>query len=105
MQKMAWDDELAKIATKWAQQCRSGHDTGVARTAISLPNIYNGQNMAAGMSTFVGAVTAWHDEVVDYQYGVVQHKSARVGCGQADCDGTQYYICNYAIGLPVWVNI
>ncbi|KAK6171095.1 hypothetical protein SNE40_019354 [Patella caerulea] len=112
MQKMAWDDELATIATKWAQQCRSGHDKGVARTAISLPNIYNGQNMAAGFDTFVDAVTAWHAEVVDYQYGqgsingkavghytqVVHHQSARVGCGQANCDGKQYYICNYAIG-------
>ncbi|ESO95480.1 hypothetical protein LOTGIDRAFT_116834 [Lottia gigantea] len=112
MQKMVWDDELATIATKWAQQCRSGHDAGKSRKTIYT---YVGQNMAAGYSDLNAAIKGWHDEVVDYQFGVgsingkavghytqvVQHMSSRVGCGKANCPNTPYgtyYICNYATG-------
>ncbi|KAK7483744.1 hypothetical protein BaRGS_00024960 [Batillaria attramentaria] len=115
MQKMVWDDSLAKIAAKWARQCRRGHDKGDSRRSPDLPGVYVGQNAAYGYRNWQTAIEAWHDEVSDFQYGkgaindsvvghytqIVAWRSARVGCGQADCPKSEYkrhYVCNYAVG-------
>ncbi|XP_050398410.2 cysteine-rich venom protein Mr30 [Patella vulgata] len=121
MQKMVWDDEMAKIAAKWALQCPGGHDAYLARTAVSLQNISIGQNMGGGYDSFATCMNGWHKEVADYKFGtgsingkavghytqIVHHKSARIGCGQADCTGKpypKYYVCNYARGQDTYSN-
>ncbi|XP_076462294.1 uncharacterized protein LOC143294728 [Babylonia areolata] len=115
MQVMVWDDSLAEIAAKWGRQCRRGHDKKEDRVSPDLPGVYIGQNAAYGYRNWQTAIEAWHDEVSDFKFGqgsltgeVVGHytqlvawRSARVGCGQADCPSSPYrrhFVCNYAQG-------
>lgn len=127
MRKMVWDDEVAKIAQRWADQCHFGHD----RERNLCDGTYAGQNAYissssaelspySAVSDCENAVTAWYNEVkkpgfnhghispfrFDHGTGhytqVVWSESDRVGCG------LRYYkeggwfqtliICNYAVG-------
>ncbi|KAK7106483.1 cysteine-rich venom protein Mr30-like [Littorina saxatilis] len=106
MQKMVWDDRLAKVATKWAMQCLEKHDKN--RTEPELPG-FVGQNAAYGHKSFDHAVQAWYSEIKDWTFGEwtyvtghyiqeIFHSASRVGCGQAQCPSRPIYICNYFSG-------
>ncbi|XP_043247864.1 venom allergen 3-like isoform X2 [Colletes gigas] len=64
MQNVSWDDELAEIAQRWANQCEFGHDTcrDVARFSV-------GQNVGITMTTGTQTtkpsdiVVSWYNEV------------------------------------------
>ncbi|XP_064594674.1 venom allergen 5-like [Liolophura sinensis] len=70
MMKMYWDDELAKIAEKWAKQCVVGHESSLEMSRyIPAYGMYPGQNGAFGYASWDGAVEGWYQEVNKYRYG------------------------------------
>ena len=62
--QMEWDDELAVIAQRWADQCQFGHDSNRDTSRFQV-----GQNAFLSFGTneapvdWVKAITAWYDEV------------------------------------------
>ena len=60
-----WDDEIAKIAQRWTDNCDFAHD------AVRLiPGRFSvGQNLAAGYGTWEAAIQGWYDEIDDFTYG------------------------------------
>jgi len=127
MREMVWNDELAAIAQRWADQCTFGHD----KDRKKLDGTYVGQNayMSSSsresdldtiMAKMDKATLAWYNEVSEhkfdpadikpfkfgYQTGhytqVVWAESEELGCGQVMFkDGTWYkniVVCNYAKG-------
>ncbi|ESO95277.1 hypothetical protein LOTGIDRAFT_160396 [Lottia gigantea] len=108
MLKMKWNNEIAKVAQKWAENCDFVHDSGSAR---AIPARYGvGQNLAWGSRSFEAAINLWQDEKEDFTYGADGNDfkktghytqinwamSNLVGCGYAKCGTTNYYVCNYA---------
>ncbi|KAK7491458.1 hypothetical protein BaRGS_00017287 [Batillaria attramentaria] len=109
MLKMEWDDEIAMIAQKWADNCDLNHDQN-----RWVPGRFGvGQNLAMGASDWTGAITMWHNEVTEFTYGDsaavannwqdIAHYTAMmwattnlVGCGYRLCSNTQFHVCNYA---------
>eukprot|EP00105_Crassostrea_gigas_P028320 XP_011449940.1 PREDICTED: uncharacterized protein LOC105344061 isoform X1 [Crassostrea gigas] len=116
--KLKWDERLAAVAQKWANQCEAGHDKerNVPSIGMSI-----GQNVAGGYRSWEQAVQMWWDEIDMWTYGVdpdsylgpggwkkighftqmAQNGTYLVGCGYAVCDGSQftrYYVCDYAAG-------
>ncbi|XP_072024310.1 peptidase inhibitor 15-like isoform X2 [Amphiura filiformis] len=105
MEYMTWDEDLATMAVEYSEKCIWGHGT--------VPNIspYSsiGQNLwiRGGTTQQPGpgpGVTAWHNEVDDYNYDsnscktgkqcghytqIVWASSRAVGCGLAYCADTE----------------
>merc|ERR1712112_678019 len=127
MREMVWNDELAAVAQRWADQCTFGHD----KDRNKLDGTYVGQNAymssssrESDLDTIMGkmdkAATAWYSEVSEYKFDpadikpfkfgyqtghytqVVWAESAELGCGQVMFkDGSWYknlVVCNYAKG-------
>jgi len=127
MLKMHWNDELAAVAQRWADQCTFGHDddrnkcdgTYVGQNAYSA---WNSQESTWDelMENMGNSVQAWYDEVASpgfpntdinpfvFSYGaghytqVVWAESAEVGCGMTYYDDDGWWatliVCNYAVG-------
>ncbi|KAK3087233.1 hypothetical protein FSP39_003405, partial [Pinctada imbricata] len=116
--KLKWDDRLAAVAQKWANQCQAGHDKVRDIPSIGMSI---GQNVAGGYRSWHKAVQMWYDEISMWRYGpepdsylgaggwrkighftqMVQNGTYLVGCGYAECRGsmyTRYYVCDYAAG-------
>ncbi|GAB1598144.1 uncharacterized protein LOC115217615 [Argonauta hians] len=107
MFKMYWDNELAYIAQKWADNCDPRHDDNSNR---NIPLKYAvGQNIAAGYNTWENVIYAWHSEVKYYKYGdslskatghytqIVWATSILIGCALSRCsDIDTFHVCNYA---------
>jgi len=74
MMELEWDDELAKIAQRWANQCTWGHDKCRVTSDGCYSKLGVGQNMAASGSTAISgaspnweaSIQSWYDEVKDY---------------------------------------
>ena len=78
MNDLTWDDDLALVAQRWADQCShpevTPHD--ILRNSSGFP--YVGQNRADSWSNvyarerdYRGMVQSWYDEVKDFpSYGV-----------------------------------
>jgi len=127
MRKMVWNDELAAIGQRWADQCNFSHD----KNRRKLDRTYVGQNAYLGMSSQKDNLTtimnkmdvpvqAWYDEVVTFAFdpldvnpfkfnydaghytAVVWAKSEELGCGQVVYKEGDWYknivVCNYARG-------
>jgi len=127
MRKLIWNDELAAIAQRWADQCDFNHD----KNRKTLDRTYVGQNAYLGtssqgddlesiMNKMDVPVQAWYDEVVNYEFdpadinpfkfdynaghytAVVWAKTEEVGCGQVVYKEGAWYknivVCNYARG-------
>ncbi|XP_033753635.1 venom allergen 5.02-like [Pecten maximus] len=110
MHKVTWDDEVAMVARKWAENCRMEHDLGSARY---IPGRFSvGQNIATGSANskrnWTSTVELWNKEESSFTYqgsnqlGQVGHYTQLVwadtylvGCGFAMCDTTPFYVCNY----------
>ncbi|KAI9560006.1 hypothetical protein GHT06_014016 [Daphnia sinensis] len=130
MQMMTWDDELATVAQRLAEQCLFEHDCNECRKVARFPV---GQNLAVEWTNgpplptnWKKQVTRWYEEVVEFpntsarkfEFSVVTgHYSQiiwadtnRVGCGFTSFRDngtfeTNLYVCNYGpagnfIGLP-----
>ncbi|KAL5020640.1 hypothetical protein ScPMuIL_002275 [Solemya velum] len=107
MMVMKWDDEVALIAQKWAENCKITHDGSLQRMVLGRFSV--GQNIAWGPAslTWKQVVAVWYKEIEDFHYNisaknaghytqVVWAKSAVLGCGYALCGKTHFYVCNYA---------
>jgi len=119
MRKMEWDEELAKVAQRHADQCRFAHDCSDCRRVDRFgvgQNLYiYKQSLRLPKTNWDKAVTDWYDEVVDFSNKWVEpfqfrsetgHYSQnvwadtnKVGCGATSYkDGkwfTTLYTCNY----------
>ena len=128
MMELIWDDELAAVAQRWAEQCNFGHDENrdVARFKVGQ-NVYEtsrsrDQNLDI---TIREGIMGWYDEVKDFdQRGVdtyvfssgvghytqmVWSQTTRVGCGHVSYPSGPWIkkliVCNYGqtgnfIGSP-----
>ncbi|XP_070178132.1 cysteine-rich venom protein Mr30-like isoform X3 [Littorina saxatilis] len=113
MQKMVWDDDLAKVAAKWAMQCVVDHDKNRSVPELKAYGSWVGQNAGGGYRSVVHAINGWFSEVKDWIFGTwtkstghyiqdIWHSSSRVGCGVARCDNSKYrtyLMCNYFPGV------
>ncbi|XP_036363357.1 uncharacterized protein LOC115217114 isoform X1 [Octopus sinensis] len=108
MIKLYWDNDLAYVAQKWADNCEFDHDKGNKRRVPGKFSV--GQNLAQGHTDWEAAIKGWYSEVKDFQYGVntqntvavghytqiVWASSTRIGCGYAKCSNIRtFYVCNY----------
>ncbi|KAL4225338.1 Cysteine-rich secretory protein 2 [Mactra antiquata] len=110
MLKMSWDDEIAKIAQRWAENCEWNHDNRYRRYDFGRYSL--GQNLAyhTGSSDWETGMQGWIGEKSDYDYqingsptnAVVGHytqmvwaTSHKIGCGYAQCNFGHYFVCNY----------
>merc|ERR1712215_527157 len=126
MRKLDWSEELARVAQRWADQCKGGHDT--ARDMCDGTMV--GQNVAAfwnsvedSVDTVLGTMDTttkyWYDEVTNpgfdsaninpfvFDYGsghytqVVWADTTMVGCGLTYYLEAGWYttlvVCNYAV--------
>lgn len=109
MRLMVWDDEIARIAQKWADGCKYSHD----KVRLIPGQFWLGQNLAYGYQDWSATIGAWYGEYRDFIYGsggasanavvghytqVVWSESSRIGCGYATCSNLpspRYYVCNY----------
>jgi hypothetical protein len=66
MKQMEWDDELATVAQRWAEQCSFGHDQSrdVGRFMVGQ-NVYEASSTRgqATEGTVRQAIASWYDEV------------------------------------------
>ncbi|XP_025990766.2 venom allergen 3 [Solenopsis invicta] len=118
MKQMDWDDELAEIAQRWANQCVFQHDKcrNVDRYVVgqNIAITYNSGENNTPMKDFV---QMWYDEVKDFDKNgvdsytfdsntghytqVVWNNSTKIGCGSMnyhdDSDGwnKKTLVCNY----------
>ncbi|XP_043244530.1 venom allergen 5.02-like [Amphibalanus amphitrite] len=122
MIQMVWDDQLAAVAQRWAEQCQRGHDCGSCRAD---PRFTVGQNMfitihSAGsgqpQSDWERAIEAWYSEVSDFDrratdsfpptsryighYSqMVWARTSHIGCGfvrfRVFNHDNRLYVCNY----------
>ncbi|XP_035222699.1 CRISP/Allergen/PR-1-like isoform X3 [Stegodyphus dumicola] len=123
MLQLVWDDELAAVAQKYAEQCKFEHDCSNCRR---VQNFGVGQNLAIQTTNsptppqpdWKSAIKSWYDEIAYFSknyispfepplseptYGhftqLIWAKTWRVGCGfvmhNADGVYTLLYVCNY----------
>ncbi|XP_053971090.1 venom allergen 3-like [Hylaeus volcanicus] len=116
MKIMSWDDELATVAQRWANQCNFGHDS-----CRSVERFVVGQNVASTSTTGQqnskpsDLIMMWYNEVekmdnrlvdkltnindVGHYTQLVWADSYKIGCGKIIYqDGqwnTYYLVCNY----------
>ncbi|XP_039444143.1 CRISP/Allergen/PR-1 [Culex pipiens pallens] len=116
MLEMSWDNELARKAQEWADQCIFKHDPKKRLARFTM-----GQNLALIWSSatlederdsdFAGRIRKWFDEVKKYSYGakfslatghymqLVWADTFLIGCGYSYYYlGNKYsklYVCNY----------
>ncbi|XP_069677996.1 venom allergen 5-like [Periplaneta americana] len=125
MHKLKWDDELAKVAQQWANQCSFGHDA-----CRSVGRFYVGQNVYISSTLGVKetdvqewdkATQSFYNEVKDFNKDIVPAfkstsgkpvghytqliwaETKYVGCGFVAYKGddgwfNKYYVCNYGPG-------
>ncbi|GFS17962.1 cysteine-rich venom protein [Elysia marginata] len=115
---VVWDENLAKLAQKWSQQCAVRHDKNRKLPAYGKSI---GQNIAAGQPNWSKAMLSWFKESNFFKYGedpkvylgpggwarishytiMVSNRTQRIGCGFTRCDDVRFgrfYVCNYAQG-------
>ncbi|RZF35085.1 hypothetical protein LSTR_LSTR009677 [Laodelphax striatellus] len=124
MQEMSWDDELAKTAQNYANQCVFKHnkDRGEGVGENLFIKMYGGPHTEREHN-FTEAIMSWYDEHVHYKYKTVAQEdfhvrdlrtqtghytqvvwanTNKVGCGFASYSKTEeqrdelIYVCNYA---------
>jgi uncharacterized protein YkwD len=102
---LAWSDELAAVAQKWADHLRD------AGCAFEHSRTDYGENLAAGTEGTLdadGVVGMWYGEIDKYDFRrggfsmetghftqVVWRATSRVGCGTSQCNGMTIWVCNY----------
>jgi len=119
MRKMEWDEELATVAQRHADQCKFAHDCSDCRRVDRFgvgQNLYiYKQSLRAPDTKWEKAVTDWYDEVKlfsnkkvePFQFGsdighysqLIWAETYKVGCGATTYkDGKWFatlYTCNY----------
>ncbi|XP_052238446.1 cysteine-rich venom protein VAR7-like [Dreissena polymorpha] len=97
MQLMTWDESLANIAQRWAENCHHDHEKPANRR-WDVGRFSVGQNIASNYPSWTDAIEGWAKEKKDFTYGNNQNKSvghytkmvwadtSKVGCGSAVCN-------------------
>lgn len=127
MRALTWDDELATVAQRWADQCTDGHDK-----ERSVSRFHVGQNVALVWTydfeddlhdepDWDSQVYAWYNEATEFHFKsasispfsfskklghftqLVWADTYKIGCGyayyrQAVRGLTKIYVCNYGPG-------
>ncbi|KAK6640575.1 hypothetical protein RUM44_012271 [Polyplax serrata] len=122
--KLAWDEDLAQVAQRWADQCRLEHDTcrDDARWKVGQ-NIYWKWKYPNHNVNWTEAITSWYNEVTtfnpknikSYRFDantghytqMLWHDTRLIGCGRRDYGYNKLYVCNYGptgnwIGEPMY---
>ncbi len=123
MRKLVWNDDLAVVAQKWADQCSFDHDAAPARLIPQFKEGGVGQNIYVYMSSkdkpgcpSEKGVNKWYDEVNLYNNGgedfVFDHPwghftqlmwadTSEVGCGWAKWTDGKWHkkvvVCDYGV--------
>jgi len=119
MEQMEWDEELARVAQRHADQCVFAHDCSKCR---KIPRFVVGQNLyiykqsrKSATTNWTRSITDWYDEVelfgkervkpfkfstdVGHFTAMVWSNTNKVGCGVTEyIDGKWFaklYTCNY----------
>ncbi|XP_055355119.1 uncharacterized protein LOC129600583 [Paramacrobiotus metropolitanus] len=107
MLKMEWNEEAARIAQRWANECKFEHDKGEVRVTQQFKC---GQNLARSWPKPMSwnlTMQLWFDERKDFIFdghprGMVGHytqlvwaQSYQLGCGYKDCGTFHHYVCDY----------
>jgi hypothetical protein len=114
--ELVWSDELARIAARWAAECRFSHNSRLDDQRL-------GENLAAfsdASGSADKAVGNWAAEAKDYDHAanrctpgtqcghytqIVWRSTREVGCAVADCTTNspfpqfprwQLWVCNYS---------
>eukprot|EP00057_Strongylocentrotus_purpuratus_P021137 XP_011675611.1 PREDICTED: peptidase inhibitor 16-like [Strongylocentrotus purpuratus] len=111
---LQWNDEIAKDAQDWADQCIFAHNPSEDRKTDQWDWV--GQNMAMGYGHSLNIyIDMWNDEKKHYNHAT--HKCDRgavcghytqlawaytefIGCGWTDCikEGYDIFVCHYGPG-------
>ena len=131
MRKLVWNDELAVIAQRWADQCSFEHDVNRVKADGTMvgQNIYWSGNSDQNsfdelMQTMANGVISWYSEVEDPGYNsndiypfkssygalhytqVVWAETEEVGCGFTYYNENSWFnqlvVCNYATAGNRW---
>ena len=116
MFELEWDDELATIAQRWADQCSFGHDRNrkVERFHVGQ-NVYQSSSSQISPPNFKNAISSFYEEVklfdrsgvdkfhfsagVGHYTQIVWAKTRLIGCGAISYKGNgwnnNYIVCNY----------
>ena len=118
MLELTWDDELARVAQRWAEQCQFGHDQSrdVQRFKVGQ-NVYQTTRSRdqPTSNTIREGVMSWYDEVKLFANGGVRRyqfssgtghytqmvwaKTSKLGCGHVSYEMggfvKKYLVCNY----------
>ena len=126
---LTWDEEIARIAQRWALQCHFGHDQ-----CRVLPSMKVGQNVASAGSTARGPpnmtrlAVMWYEKEVgmysaggvgDFRFSMstghftqwIWASSYKLGCGyigfQSGLMNNNFLVCNYGpagnvVGWPLY---
>lgn len=76
MLEMVWDEELAAVAQRWADQCQFGHDQvrDVGRFKVGQ-NVYISGSTTDGPIDWNKGILSWYDEVATFgQQGVGSYR-------------------------------
>ncbi|XP_063055972.1 cysteine-rich venom protein ENH1 [Engraulis encrasicolus] len=108
MLKMSWNQTVADSAQAWVDKCELQHGPSSSRM---VGDYECGENLfkSETASTWTEVVTAFHDEVNNYEYPtgstnglpvghytqVIWYSSYEVGCGVAKCGDNYFYGCHY----------
>merc|ERR1719369_1129517 len=127
MREMVWNNELAAIAQRWADQCTFGHDKNRKKldgTSVGQNAYMSGTTRKKDLATIMGKMDkptlAWYNEVSEYSFDpanikpftfgydtghytqVVWAESEELGCGQVMYTDDPWYrnlvVCNYGPG-------
>jgi len=116
MMQLTWDDELANIAQRWADQCTFGHDgeRSVSRFAVGQ-NVHEQSLFNDKPFDYKSAIESWYSEVgkVDknlaefYRFNsgtghytqIVWGETTKIGCGAITYKRDSFFrkslVCNY----------
>jgi len=118
MLRMTWDVEAAKMAQRYAEQCRGlNHNTQTGRWTQRFGSCGENIFIATHKVPWQFAIRSWFSEKSLFSYGcsgnnltevghytqMVWSSSHKVGCGFAKCVGSKHtnwkkyyaYVCNY----------
>ncbi|PSN46496.1 hypothetical protein C0J52_09046 [Blattella germanica] len=108
LRSIKWDDELAKIAQLWADQCRFEHDCRHVedfKVGQNIAQFWNDLEPTVQWKSVIQGFTG-HEVMTAHYTQVVWGNTRFVGCGRrAFRNGpfyVEHYVCNYGPAGNIW---